>query len=134
MSSTYWQNPIFFWWRIGTFSFTYHISQVSLNSIRSIDIPKSSCNTKNEYIHSTYRKGALMYEIIDKLLLFLCCLAFYLFQTSSSYIIIPIIVSIVLSSLFLYYDSFRIRLAGNLIYAFLCLIFPEFIIFLTLLL
>jgi signal transduction histidine kinase len=75
-----------------------------------------------------------MYEIIDKLLLFLCCLTFYLFQTGSSYIVIPIIVSVILSSLFLYYDNFRIRLAGNLLYAFLCLLIPEFIIFLPLLL
>ena len=75
-----------------------------------------------------------MYEIIDKILLFLCCLAVYLFQADSNYIIVPVIVSIVLSSLFVYYEDHRIRIAGIVFYAFLCLLLPGYLLFLPLLL
>jgi signal transduction histidine kinase len=75
-----------------------------------------------------------MYEIIDKLLLFICCLALYLFEVTGSFYIVPIIIAVVLSSLFVYYEDARIRFAGCLLYALLCLLFPGYIILLPLVL
>lgn len=75
-----------------------------------------------------------MNEIIDKLVIFLCCFTLYLFQPNNSYYIVAVILSVLLSSLFVYFEDYRIRLAGNLIYALLCLFFPGFAIFLPLLL
>lgn len=75
-----------------------------------------------------------MYEIIDKILLFLCCTALYLFQADARYAIIPIILTILLANLFQYFESGRIRLAGNLLFAVLCIFYPAYIVFLPVLL
>ncbi|MBP1756664.1 MAG: two-component sensor histidine kinase [Firmicutes bacterium] len=75
-----------------------------------------------------------MYEIIDKLVLFICCLTLYLFEVNSSFYIVSLIIAVALSSLFIYYDDGRIRLAGSVFYAMLCLLFPLYIIFLPLVL
>jgi signal transduction histidine kinase len=75
-----------------------------------------------------------MYEIIDKLLLFLCCLTLYLFEDAGSFFIVPVIIAVVLSSLFVYYENGRIRIGGCLLYALLCLLWPWYIIFLPLVL
>ncbi len=40
-----------------------------------------------------------MSEIIDKLVLFISCLALYLFEVDSSFYIVPVIIAVVLSSL-----------------------------------
>lgn len=74
-----------------------------------------------------------MNEIIDKLLIFVCSFTLYLFQPNNSYYIVPVILSVLLSSLSVYYEDYRIRLAGNLIFAVFCLFFPGSIIFLPLL-
>ncbi len=70
-----------------------------------------------------------MYEIIDRLILFLCCTTLYLFNDYYNFAIVPIIISIVLSSLFLYYEHLHYKLLGCLAYTFLCFFFPTFIIF-----
>lgn len=75
-----------------------------------------------------------MYEIIDKLLLFLCCLTLYLFEDTGSFFIIPIIIAVVLSSLFIICEDNRCRFAGCVLYTLLCLLFPWYIIFLPLVL
>ena len=75
-----------------------------------------------------------MYEIIDKILLLLCCITLYLLDIDNSFVIIPVIIAIVFSSLFIYYEDGRIKLAGNLLFAILCLFSPSYIIFLPLLL
>lgn len=75
-----------------------------------------------------------MYEIIDKILLFLCCLLLYLNHADNSLLIVPVIIAVALSSLFVYYEDLRIRLAGNLIFAILCFFIPSYLIFLPLLL
>lgn len=73
-----------------------------------------------------------MSEIIDKLILFISCLALYLFEVSSSFYIVPVIIAVVLSSLFVYFDDGRLRLTGVVIYGVLCLLIPWYIIFLPL--
>ncbi|MDD3172958.1 MAG: histidine kinase [Herbinix sp.] len=67
-------------------------------------------------------------------MLFICCLALYLFHANNSFAIIPVIISIVFSCLFVYYDNYRLRLTGILIFIILCLLMPNYIIFLPLLL
>jgi signal transduction histidine kinase len=73
-----------------------------------------------------------MYEIIDKLLLFLCCLILYLFEVNNNIYVVPVIIAVALSSLFVYYENGRVHLAGCMLYALLCIFFPGFIIFLPL--
>jgi signal transduction histidine kinase len=75
-----------------------------------------------------------MYEIIDKLLLFLCCLTLYLTQDTGSFFIVPVIIVVVLSSLFVNYENSKIRFVGCAIYALLCLLLPQYIIFLPIIL
>lgn len=75
-----------------------------------------------------------MNEITDKLILFLCCTAIYLFHSTSIYAIIPMIISVVFSSLFVYYEDNRLKLLGNIIFAVLCVLFPSYVCFLPLLL
>ncbi len=75
-----------------------------------------------------------MNEILDKTILFLSCMTLYLFYADYSFAIIPVIISIIISSLNLYYDDYRIKLSGILLFSFLCLFMPQFIAFLPLLL
>lgn len=74
-----------------------------------------------------------MYEIFDKIVLFLCCLILYIFYADSSYLIVPVILAVVFSCLFIYYENLKIRSAGTLLYVVLCFFFPSYIIFLPLL-
>ncbi len=75
-----------------------------------------------------------MYEIIDKILLMICCLAIYLFQTGVNYAVIPFILCVVLGCLSIYIEDDRLRLAGNLGFALLCVFVPEYILLMPLLL
>lgn len=75
-----------------------------------------------------------MYEIIDKAVIFLCCISLYFFHVNNQFIIIPVILSIVLSSLFIYFEDSRFRLAGNILFALICIFKPNYIIFLPFLL
>lgn len=74
-----------------------------------------------------------MFEIFDKVLLFICCTSLYLFSADISYAIIPVIIAVLLSSLFMYFDDSRFKLAGNLLFMVLCIISPLYAIFLPLL-
>lgn len=75
-----------------------------------------------------------MYEILDKIMIFICCLTLYIIHMEISYAIIPVILVIVLSSLFVYYDKDTFRIWGNLLFALLCTFMPSYAIFLPLLL
>ena len=75
-----------------------------------------------------------MYEIIDKILLLIGCLTLYVLDIDNIFVIIPVIITIVLSSLFIYYDDSRFKISGCILFAVLCLFFPSYIIFLPLLL
>lgn len=75
-----------------------------------------------------------MKEIIDKLLLFGSCIILYLFQEKGGFFIVPIIITIILSCLFSYFENNRIKISGNLLYALLSLAFPNYIVFLPVLL
>lgn len=75
-----------------------------------------------------------MYEIIDKILLFLGSTVLYLLHMDAAYAVIPIILAISLTCLFQYFEDIRIRLAGNLLFIALCAFIPVYIIFTPLLL
>lgn len=75
-----------------------------------------------------------MNEIFDKLVLFLYCTTLYLFHSNNFFMVIPFILSIVLSCLFIYFEDARIKLVGNIIFILICLFMPDYIIFLPLLL
>lgn len=75
-----------------------------------------------------------MNEIIDKILLFLCCTTLYFIYTNSIFFIIPVIICIILSSLFVYYNNVRLKLTGSILFLLLCLFIPSYIMFLPLIL
>ncbi|MDF2537727.1 MAG: two-component sensor histidine kinase [Herbinix sp.] len=72
------------------------------------------------------------FEIYDKILLFLCCTTLYLYLADINYAIIPVIISILLSSLFLYFEDHRLKLTGIIFFMILCIFIPSYIIFLPL--
>ncbi len=73
-----------------------------------------------------------MIELIDKTVIFLSCLLVYLFNTGSSYNVVPIIVSITLSSLNSYFDKKFLRILFFIGYIFLCQFYPVFLMFIPL--
>ncbi|HKL80010.1 MAG TPA: histidine kinase [Mobilitalea sp.] len=73
-----------------------------------------------------------MYEIIDKLLLYICCLVLYLFQMDISYAVIPAILALALACLSYYFENKRVCMVINLSYSLLCIFVPEYIIFIPL--
>ena len=74
-----------------------------------------------------------MYEIIDKLLLFIGCTTLYILSSNVHFAIIPVIIAILLCSLFMYFEDGRIKLFGNILFLILCTFMPEYIIFVPLL-
>lgn len=75
-----------------------------------------------------------MNEFIDKIILFFCCTILYLFYIENDFFIVPMIISIVLSSLFAYFDDQKLKLTGVLLFALLCVFLPNYIVFLPFLL
>lgn len=75
-----------------------------------------------------------MHEIIDKVILMICCLALYLFQMGISYAVVPLILCVALSCLSMYVENGRIRLAGILLFTLLCYFIPGYVVILPALL
>lgn len=75
-----------------------------------------------------------MNAILDKLLLFACCLALYLFHANIIFAIIPIILTVLLSCIMVYYDNIKFSMAANLLFIFVCIFIPDYVIFLPILL
>ncbi len=74
-----------------------------------------------------------MYEIIDKVFLFISCLSLYLIHIDISFAIVPVIIVVLLSCIFIYFEDRRIKLIGNLIFLSLCIWEPNYTIFLPVL-
>ncbi|NLC17834.1 MAG: hypothetical protein GX757_01215, partial [Clostridiales bacterium] len=70
-----------------------------------------------------------MDEIIDKILILGSCTALYLFQDNNTFFIVPIILTIIMSCLFSYFEGYIFKLAGILLYTILTLVFPNYIVF-----
>lgn len=75
-----------------------------------------------------------MDEIIDKILILGSCTALYLFQDNNTFFIVPIILTIIMSCLFSYFEGYIFKLAGILLYTILTLVFPNYIVFMPVLL
>ncbi|MDF2544095.1 MAG: two-component sensor histidine kinase [Herbinix sp.] len=75
-----------------------------------------------------------MFEIIDKILLFLCCMTLYLLHFDIYYAIIPMLIVVLYSSLFVYFDHLKIKVIGTILFFLLCTFFPNFFLFLPLIL
>lgn len=75
-----------------------------------------------------------MNQFIDKIVLFICCTALYLVQFNPSFAVIPIIIVVILSSLFSYSDRINIKLYGIILFVGICIYVPSYIIFLPVLL
>lgn len=77
-------------------------------------------------------KGYVMNAILDKLLIFACSITLYLFHADIVYAIIPVILSVLISCLIVYFDSYKINLAANLLFILICFFYPNYVIFLPL--
>jgi len=75
-----------------------------------------------------------MNEIQDKIFLLIFGMVLYLLNDYSLLSVIPVIISILLSCLFYYFENSKITLCGCLAFGILCLFMPNYVIFLPLLL
>ncbi len=75
-----------------------------------------------------------MNEIIDKILLMVCCLALYLLQVGFSYAVVPLILCVALSCLSMYVENDKSRFIGILLFTLLCFFMPGYMILLPVLL
>ena len=73
-----------------------------------------------------------MDKLIDKLIIFLLCIAFYFQNASYSLIVVPILVAITISAYQSYNDNKKIMIAVFAFYILLCFYDPIFIFFLPL--
>lgn len=73
-----------------------------------------------------------MFEIHDKILLFICCFTLYMLEVQSEYAIIPILLAVFLSCMSTYLDDRRLKLGFFLIYIACCQLIPDCFIFLPL--
>lgn len=73
-----------------------------------------------------------MNKLLDKLVIFLFCLVFYLQNTSDLYVIVPVIIAITCSALNSIWRNDYLRLTSLAIYAVICIYLPVFLFFLPL--
>lgn len=74
-----------------------------------------------------------MLEIIDKLVIFLCCTTIYLSESPHGLWILPVILSLTLSSLNSYVENTDVHMMFFIIYSVICVFFSGFLLFLPLL-
>lgn len=75
-----------------------------------------------------------MLEIIDKLVIFLCCVSIYLLESAHGLFIFPVILVLTLSSINSYFENNKLHVLSFIIYGILCMLFSELLIFLPLIL
>ncbi len=73
-----------------------------------------------------------MFEIHDKVLLFLCCFVLYMLEFQSEFAIVPILLAVIFSCLSTYLDDRRLKLGFFLIYIACCQLIPFCFVFLPL--
>jgi signal transduction histidine kinase len=74
-----------------------------------------------------------MNKLIDKLIIFILCLCFYLPSTNNSLMIVPILIAIIISAVFSYFENDELKLVGFIAYSLFCFTEPSFMFFLPLL-
>lgn len=70
--------------------------------------------------------------LIDKLIIFTCCLCVYLYQTDLEIYAATVLISFISSCLLSYFDDYRVKTFITVGFSILALIFPEFMVFLPL--
>ncbi len=70
--------------------------------------------------------------LIDKLLLFICCLILYLFQTDLDIYAATVLISFIAGCLLSYFDDYRVKTFITVGFSILSFTFPEFMVFLPL--
>lgn len=75
-----------------------------------------------------------MFEIIDKIVLLLCCTFLYITTMNETYAVIPVLLVIFLGSLSIYFGRLQIRFAIYFLYLLICALFPAYLIFLPVML
>lgn len=75
-----------------------------------------------------------MLEIVDKLVIFLCCTSIYLLESAHGLFIFPVILVLTLSSINSYFESNKLHTLIFIIYSILCVFFSELLLFLPLIL
>lgn len=70
--------------------------------------------------------------LIDKLIIFIFCIAFYIPNVSYTQRIVPILIAATISAISSYFDNDGIKLVGFIIYIFICIINPMFLFFIPL--
>lgn len=73
-----------------------------------------------------------MNKLLDKLVIFLFCLVFYLQNISDLYVIVPVIAAITCSALNSILENDYLRLTSLTIYVITCIFLPDFLFFLPL--
>jgi signal transduction histidine kinase len=73
-----------------------------------------------------------MLEIVDKLVIFFCCTTIYLLESPHGLWILPVILSVTISSLCSYLESDIIHILFFIIYSILCIFFSGLLVFLPL--
>ncbi|MCJ7691342.1 MAG: histidine kinase [Clostridiaceae bacterium] len=73
-----------------------------------------------------------MLKIIDKSVIFLCCISIYLLGAAHGLWILPVILALTISSLNSYYESIYFHILSFSIYCILCVFFSNLLLFLPL--
>ena len=75
-----------------------------------------------------------MHEIVDKLVIFICCTSIYLLESAYGLFIFPVILVLTISSINSYFENYELQMLIFIIYCILCVFFSEFLLFLPLIL
>lgn len=73
-----------------------------------------------------------MNKLIDKLIIFIICLALYIPNESHQYKIVPILIAVILSATLSYVENDRIILIGFVLYSIICIFVPALLFFIPL--
>lgn len=70
--------------------------------------------------------------LLDKLIIFICCLIIYIFQTNLNIAVTTVLISLIISCFLSYFDDYRIKVFLSVVFIALAYFLPEFLIFLPL--
>ncbi len=73
-----------------------------------------------------------MYGILDKVILLLCCSAFYIVDSKSLYVSLPVIIIVIIIALITYFENTLATILLFLMYFIACFFIPELLLFATL--
>ena len=74
-----------------------------------------------------------MTKLIDKLIILIFCVAFYMQNVNNIYFVVPFFIAIIISSLNSYFDNEKFKIVAFLVYTIICMNDSHFIFFIPLL-